>query len=104
MPSKPSWQSSASTQEPLIHSKATVGGGAAHQGKDVKPFSYLTDEEFEWLTVELLTRLDECADGVSELRRRRAADYRQRPRRCAASTAERRSDAPSLRYRCSWCL
>ena len=74
------------------------------RARSVKPFSYLADADFEWLTVDLLERLDECADGVSELRRRRAADYRQRPRRCAASTAERRSDAPSLRYRCSWCL
>lgn len=49
------------TQEPLIHAKATVGGGAAHQGKDVKPFSYLTDADFEWLTVDLLERLEVCA-------------------------------------------
>jgi hypothetical protein len=49
------------TQEPMIHSKATVGGGAAHQGKDVKPFSYLTEAQFEVLTMDLFERLEECA-------------------------------------------
>jgi hypothetical protein len=27
--------------EPLIHSRATAGGGAAHQGKTVPPYEYL---------------------------------------------------------------
>ncbi|WP_137843807.1 hypothetical protein [Microbacterium sp. 2FI] len=50
------------TQEPLIHAKATVGGGAVHHaGKEPKPFSYLTEDQFGWLTVDLLERLEECA-------------------------------------------
>ena len=51
-------------QEPLIHSRATVGSGAAYQGKDVKPFSYLTEADFEELTVDLYARLEECAGGA----------------------------------------
>lgn len=39
------------TEEPLIHSKATVGGGAAHNaGKEPKPFSYLSEDDFVFLT------------------------------------------------------
>ena len=49
------------TQEPLIHSRATTGGGAAHQGKTVKPFSYLSDEDFEVLTVGIIDGMATCA-------------------------------------------
>jgi hypothetical protein len=50
------------TQEPLIHTRATVGGGALYNsGKEPKPFSYLTEAQFEVLTVDLLDRLAECA-------------------------------------------
>ena len=51
------------TQEPLIHSRATVGSGAAYQGKDVRPFSYLTEEQFGTLTVDLLAAVEVCAAG-----------------------------------------
>ncbi|MGM1028256.1 MAG: hypothetical protein ACQEWM_00115 [Actinomycetota bacterium] len=50
-------------QEPLIHSRATVGSGAAYQGKDVRPFSYLTEEQFGALTMDLMERLELCAAG-----------------------------------------
>lgn len=51
------------TQEPLIHTRATVGSGAAYQGKDVRPFSYLTEEQFGTLTVDLLAAVEVCAAG-----------------------------------------
>lgn len=51
-------------QEPLIHSRAVVAGGAVfNAGKQPKPFSYLTEEQFGVLTVELDERLAECAAG-----------------------------------------
>ncbi len=35
------------TQEPLIHSKATVGSGSFYKkGKEPKPFSYLSEDDF----------------------------------------------------------
>ncbi len=41
------WMAATSTtEEPLIHSRATVGSGAAYQGKAPKGFAYLTDEDF----------------------------------------------------------
>ena len=46
--------------EPLIHSRATAGGGAAHQGKTVKPFEYLTQQDFVWLTAAIGTGIEEC--------------------------------------------
>jgi hypothetical protein len=49
------------TQEPLIHSRATVGGGAMRQGNDPRPFSYLTEAQFETLTVALMAGLETCA-------------------------------------------
>ena len=49
------------TQEPLIHSKATVGGGAHAKGNTPKPFSYLSDAEFEELGGLLFGYLAECA-------------------------------------------
>lgn len=52
-------------QEPLIHSKATTGGGALYNaGKQPKPFSYLTEAEFGALTVALEGYLGDC---VAEL-------------------------------------
>lgn len=51
------------TQEPLIHSRATTGSGAAYQGRNVKPFSYLSEEQFEALTQDLLARVKVCAAG-----------------------------------------
>ncbi|MCR8671079.1 hypothetical protein [Agrococcus sp. HG114] len=50
-------------QEPLIHTRATVGSGAAYQGKDVRPFSYLTEEQFGVLTVSMMDALAVCAAG-----------------------------------------
>lgn len=49
------------TQEPLIHSRATVGSGAAYQGKTVKPFSYLSEEDFGELTMAVVAGMSECA-------------------------------------------
>lgn len=51
------------TQEPLIHSKATVGSGAAGKGKDVKPFSYLSEDDFGELTMSLMGYLETCVSG-----------------------------------------
>lgn len=49
------------TQEPLIFTKATVAGGAADRnGKDVKPFSYLTDADFGTFVGDVLSEPD-CA-------------------------------------------
>ncbi len=53
-------------QEPLIHGRATVGGGALYNaGKEPKPFSYLDDDDFGELTVTLLGYLEECAAGLA---------------------------------------
>ena len=49
------------TQEPLIHSRATTGSGAASQGKNVKPFSYLSEEDFMWLTEAVVEGMATCA-------------------------------------------
>lgn len=52
------------TQEPLIHGKAVVAGGAVfNAGKQPMPLSYLTEEQFGAVTGELLDRLAECAAG-----------------------------------------
>lgn len=48
-------------QEPLIHSRAVVARGAAYQGKDVEPFSYLTEAQFAVLGEGLAAGLLECA-------------------------------------------
>lgn len=49
-------------QEPLIHSKAVVGGGAYHRaGKEPNPFNYLSESDFESLTDAVLEGLEECA-------------------------------------------
>ena len=48
------------TSEPLIHSKATVGSGAAYQGKTVKPFAYLQDSDFAILEEGLGMAIGQC--------------------------------------------
>jgi hypothetical protein len=48
------------TEEPLIHTRATAGGGAAHQGKDVPPFNYLTDADFVLLDSLLGPAIEDC--------------------------------------------
>lgn len=48
------------TQEPLVHSRATTGGGAAHQGKTVKPFNYLVEEDFILLEQLMGAAVGEC--------------------------------------------
>jgi hypothetical protein len=48
------------TEEPMVNVMATVGGGAAHQGKDVPPFSYLSDADFEALDALLFPAVQEC--------------------------------------------
>ena len=50
------------TQEPLIQSRATVGSGAFYkQGKEPKPFNYLSDEDFGMLTMAVVEGMAECA-------------------------------------------
>lgn len=50
------------TKEPLIHSRATVGGGALHhKGKSPAPFSYLSQADFEELGGLLFGYLADCA-------------------------------------------
>ena len=51
------------TEEPLIHSKATTGGGAAHRGKTVKPFSYLNEADFVILDEALTEHVGACLAG-----------------------------------------
>lgn len=47
------------TDEPMIHTRATVGSGAGYQGKDV-PFSYFTDADFALLDSLLVPAIEEC--------------------------------------------
>ena len=49
------------TQEPLIHTRATTGSGAAYQGKNVKPFSYLSEDDFGILTMGIVQGMSTCA-------------------------------------------
>lgn len=52
------------TEEPLIQMRATVGGGALyHTGKEPKPFSYLTEEDFGALTMAVVDGMATCAPG-----------------------------------------
>lgn len=46
-------------EEPLIHMRATVGGGAAHQGRAPQPMSYLEDADFDYLG-GLLGSTEDC--------------------------------------------
>ncbi|UOV99758.1 hypothetical protein [Agrococcus sp. SCSIO52902] len=48
-------------QEPLIHSRATVGSGAAYQGKGNMPFSYLSEAQFDVLGMALMEGVEACA-------------------------------------------
>lgn len=48
--------------EPTVHMKATVGGGAAHQGKEVKPFTYLD----LGLLAGTIMGEEDCSDVVFE--------------------------------------
>ena len=49
------------TVEPLIHMKATVGGGALYNsGTEPKPFSYLGEADFEQLTVGIIEGMADC--------------------------------------------
>lgn len=49
-------------KEPLIHMRATVGGGALYNsGKEPKPFSYLDDEDFGMLTMGIVEGMATCA-------------------------------------------
>jgi hypothetical protein len=53
------------TQEPLIHSKATVGGGAFYnKGKAPKPFEYLSEADFDELGGLLMAGLEGCTAGA----------------------------------------
>ncbi|WP_043502321.1 hypothetical protein [Georgenia sp. SUBG003] len=48
------WMSgTGTTAEPLIHSRATVGSGAAYQGKVPKGFAYLSDADFGVLVMAI---------------------------------------------------
>lgn len=51
------------TEEPLIHSRATTGGGAAHQGTSVKSFAYLDDSDFVILDELLTEHVGACMAG-----------------------------------------
>lgn len=52
------------TQVPLIHSRATIGGGAFyHQGKAPDPFDYLSEEDFEALGMAVFAGLEGCLGG-----------------------------------------
>ena len=58
------WMEQTGTaQEPLIHSRATVGGGAAYQGKAPKGFAYLGDEDFGVLVMAIEADLAETCAG-----------------------------------------
>ncbi|MPV36599.1 hypothetical protein [Georgenia subflava] len=50
-------------EEPLIHSRATVGSGAAYQGKAPKGFAYLEEADFVLLTQAIEADLLETCDG-----------------------------------------
>jgi hypothetical protein len=55
------WMEATGTEvEPLINSRATAGGGAAHQGKTVKPFNYLEDADFVILDAALTQAVEDC--------------------------------------------
>lgn len=55
------WMEETGTStEPLIHMKATAGGGAAHRGKTVKPFAYLEEADFVILEEGLGMAIGQC--------------------------------------------
>lgn len=52
------------TQEPLIHVKATVGGGAYYKkGMEPAPFSYLGEDDFRTLGALVEANLPACTGG-----------------------------------------
>lgn len=53
-------EETGTTTEPLIHMKATVGSGAAYQGKTVKPFNYLGEADFMILDKGLEMAIGQC--------------------------------------------
>lgn len=63
------WMAAAGlTTEPLIHSRATVGGGAMHhKGKAPKPFAYLSEDDFGTVVGLSMAYLAEAGCPVPEL-------------------------------------
>lgn len=53
------------TSVPLIHSKATVGGGAMQQGKAPKPFAYLGEADFAILEEGLGMAVGACMEDMA---------------------------------------
>jgi hypothetical protein len=52
------------TQEPLIHSKATIGSGAYYKkGKTPGRIAYLEDADFAVLEAALMYHVGECLAG-----------------------------------------
>lgn len=45
--------------EPTIHMKATAAGGTAHQGKEVKSFTYLSDDDIAFVEGQIFSE-DAC--------------------------------------------
>ena len=61
------WMSQTGTKaEPLIHSKATVGSGAASKGKAPKGFAYLGDEDFGVLVMAIDADLAKTCPGFGQ--------------------------------------
>src|SRR5690606_597523 len=54
------------SQEPLIHSKATIGSGAYGKGKAPKGIAYLSEEDFNVLMGMLFVYLGPCAEAHSD--------------------------------------
>jgi hypothetical protein len=49
-------------EEPLVHGRATVGGGAEYYaGREPRPFSYLGEEDFFVLTMLVVDGMATCA-------------------------------------------
>ena len=53
-------------QEPLIHSTAITGSGAYAKGKAPKPFSYLSETQFDSLGASLMGYGMECAAELED--------------------------------------
>jgi len=55
-----SWMSYAGVdQEPIIQTRATIGGGAELQGRDPRPISYLEEDDFGYFD-SLLANTPDC--------------------------------------------
>jgi hypothetical protein len=62
------WMAQTGTaKEPLIHSRATVGSGAAYQGKAPKGFAYLSDADFGVLVMAIDADLAQTCDGLEPI-------------------------------------